>query len=129
MYYFGSFVGARPEPRPGTDGESLWELLRHIAPVVLVYGQAPHLIFDEHNDALRLMRQLDRLGRHRVRLRAVFCGAGLLDRSSLGALNCYLCHSPGLALLARTPGLIYSRPWHRYGWADLCQLLALRWTI
>lgn len=105
-------------------GETIWELWHRIEPVAIVYGGGRRLHVTEHNSAPRLMRELWRLGRRRVRIRGVISEKGSLSRLSVCALNLYLRHYYSVQSLnaLRVAGV------HRLAWYDLQREIAVSWV-
>lgn len=116
-----------PEPvLASAEYVETFDLYYRTPAVVLVYGNSRRLTADEHNHAGRILKTLDWLGREGVPIRGVFRADRCLCRSSVRALNLYLQHCNGLAAFRRSHARHY--PLDRYGWADLQNLLNLRWT-
>ena len=123
MYYRNY---SRPElPAVRSGFEDSFHLYYRIPAVVLIYGTQRRLHADEHTHAGRLMKSLHWLGKEGIPLRGVICERSLLDRSSLRALNLYLKHGEGLDAFRRAGRYHHGR--HKYGWADLQEILNLRW--
>src|ERR1044071_8207682 len=70
---------------------STFELYLRIEPVILISEHKGRWSFTEHNHSVQLLKDLDRHGKQRRRIRGMICDAmGALDRSSIRALNVYL---------------------------------------
>lgn len=115
---------ARIVAAPFTESHLVHGALRER--VVIVYRAGHHLHADEFASAGKLMRELDRIGKHGLTIASLFSGGMVLDRSSIRALNLYLRHGNGLAAYRR--GAPWATVEHRHGWADLQRLVSLRWT-
>lgn len=119
-----------PPATPGRWDEDSFHLFSEIPAVVVIINEGRggiHAI--EHNHAGRLLRHLDRCGRDGVRILGMFTAEGVLDRSSIRALNCYLRHGPGLDAFRRAPKLFRCRhPFHRYGWQAFKEHIGLRFV-
>lgn len=107
---------------PASYSGELFDRYQRIESVAVVYGRG-RMYVNEQNSAARLLRELYRLGRARVAIRAMISERGALDRRSLAALNCYLqhCYAGRSWRLRRLDGL------HRWAWQDMQAAVGLRW--
>lgn len=113
-------------PYEAASPVSLFTPAFEIEPVALVYKDGTRNTIDVHNNACRLMRTLDRIGRERIHLVNVFSPAASFDRSSIIALELYLHTMGGLS---KFRDAVYPvGGWHRWGWVELQRHLNLRWT-
>ena len=110
-------------PRPDC-GLSSFELYQRINPVAVVYGSGRRLYVNEHSDARRLLKDLWRIGRARLQIRAVICGAGQLDRADLCAFQCYLEHK-----FAAQSYLQMRCALHRFTWYEIQRETGITWRI
>lgn len=101
--------------------DTAFERCERIEPVAILYG-GKRLYVSEFNSSRRLLKELRRLGRQKIRVRGMISGRGALDRSSLRALNCYLEFTQWHGINGRAWGL------HRFAWHDLQREVALRWV-
>src|SRR5665213_1374626 len=116
-------IETRAPVMPCAESESTFEVYMRIEPVVLIFGPLPKTAAVEHNNASRLLRDLNRCGLEGIPIRAAFCSEGFLSNPSVAALNCYLRHCQGLSRFRAKNGSVY----HRFGWYDFQQLLSLKW--
>jgi len=117
----------RPAEQPTRlPGESMFELYLRIDPVVILSGNKGRWAVFEAKNAATLMREFARCGREDVRIRGVVCNLGALHPRSLRALNCFLRHSGGLRLFAKSTK--YGNIAHRFAWYEFQQYLGLRWV-
>ncbi len=123
MSLFTPHATRRPEPLPVRDiHDTTFSRVEQIASIGIAYGGS-RLFVSEFNSSRRLLMELWRLGRKRIRVRAMISVHGALDRSSLRALNCYLEHCYG-QISCRT---MRSGTTHRHAWYDLQRAVGFRW--
>ena len=113
-----------PAPQPIANlGESVWELYDRIEPVAIIYGSGRRRFLNEFNSSRRLLRQLWKLGRARVTIRGMICGAGAIDRLHLAALNCYLQHR----FARQSLNALRAGQLHRFTWYKMQETVPLIW--
>ena len=104
----------------------MFELYYRMTPVVILSGNKGRWDVFETANAHTLMREFQRLGEERVRIRGVISSVGILHPRSLNALNCFLRHGEGLRFFKR--GETRGAKYHRFAWYDFQKYLALRWV-
>ena len=115
---------SRGEEFPRGSNDSTFELWERIDPVAILYGSGGRLFVSEYNHSRRLLKELWRLGKERIRVRGMISTLGALDRSSVRALNCYLEH----CYATNSWRYMASGNTHRHAWYDLQRAVALRWV-
>jgi hypothetical protein len=115
----------RADPAPliiPPHAESVWELYERIVPVAIIYGNGRRLEVAEFNSANRLLKELWRIGRHRLRVRGAICAAGALTPANVSAFNCYLEHH----FAAQSHNAIRCQL-HRFRWYEMQRSVPLVW--
>lgn len=105
---------------PGT----VWENYERIDPVALIYGNGKRLEVAEYNSANRLLKELWRIGRLRLRIRGMISQQGSVPPLHLAALNCYLEHQHS----AQSLDALREKGLHRFNWYALQRAVPLIWT-
>lgn len=105
------------------DGSNAaFQRVEQIESVVIFFGRKRLNVF-ESNSSRRLLRELWKCGRKRIKVRGVICARGALSRQSLRALNVFLDCCSNLRGV-RSP-FAFS---HRHSWYDLQREIDARWV-
>ncbi len=107
----------------GAPGETFREMYDAIRPVAIVYGTGRRLYVSEFTSARRLLRELWRIGRHRLRIRGAISELGALSPRNIAAFNCYLEHSFGTQSLNN----LRAGRLHRFTWYKMQREIPLTW--
>lgn len=109
-----------PPPSP----ESTWELYDRIEPCAIIYGTGRRMFCQEFNSSRRLLKQLWRIGRGRLRIRGAVTRNGAVPHSHLAAWNCYLEHQ----FSAQSLNSLRAGKLHRFTWYAMQEAVPLVWV-
>ena len=99
------------------------ETYDRISPVAIVYGTGRRLYVSEFTSARRLLRELWRIGRNRLKIRGAISEMGSISPHNLGAFNCYLEHS----FAAQSLNSLRAGQLHRFTWYKIQTAVPLVW--
>lgn len=107
-----------------SDESDSFHSYQKIPTVILQYFDGKHVHFDELNHAGKLLRLLEAIGENGWQVLNAYTRTGVMTRSSVRALNCYLFHVGIRRFRARGQYLGQ----HKFAWFELVEMLNIEFA-